>query len=136
MPRLIYSLIPSSVPADGSSGFKAETGRYHIYVSLACPWAHRTLIVRKIKGLEDVISVTVVDWFLAEKGWNFTDQVSIINTMISLLSNCFDTIIILYIFLFIGIIMQFEKIIFFDIILYRFCIKSEDNSITKNKKKQ
>ena len=96
--KITYSLIPSSIPADGSSGFKAESGRYHIYVSLACPWAHRTLIVRKIKGLEDVISVTVVDWFLAEKGWNFTDQVSIVNTMISLLN--FKTIITLYIFSF------------------------------------
>jgi glutathionyl-hydroquinone reductase len=44
----------------GSSGFKGESGRYHLYVSLACPWAHRTLIVRKLKRLEDVISVSVV----------------------------------------------------------------------------
>ena len=40
--------------ADGSSGFRAEPGRYHLYVSLACPWAHRTIIVRRLKGLEDV----------------------------------------------------------------------------------
>ena len=62
-------------PADGSTDFKAEAGRYHIYVSLACPWAHRALIVRELKGLEDVISISVVDWYLTDKGWSFTDQV-------------------------------------------------------------
>lgn len=62
------------VTADGSSGFKAEANRYHLYVSLACPWAHRTLIVRRLKGLEDVISVDVVDWLLADKGWFFSDE--------------------------------------------------------------
>ena len=61
------------VTADGSSGFPAEANRYHLYVSLACPWAHRTLITRKLKGLEDVISFTVVDWFLGPEGWTFTD---------------------------------------------------------------
>ena len=49
-----------AVTADGSSGFKAESGRYHLYVSYACPWAHRTLIYRKLKGLDDHISVSVV----------------------------------------------------------------------------
>lgn len=63
------------IAADGSSGFPAEAGRYHLYVSLACPWAHRTLIMRKLKGLEDIISYTVVDWLLTPKGWSFTDQV-------------------------------------------------------------
>lgn len=63
------------VTADGSSGFKAEAGRYHLYVSLACPWAHRTLIFRKLKGLEDVISVNVVDWMLNfETGWEFNEK--------------------------------------------------------------
>lgn len=62
------------ITADGSSGFKAEKDRYHLYVSLACPWAHRTLIVRKLKGLEEVFPYTVVDWLLGENGWNFTDQ--------------------------------------------------------------
>ena len=61
--------------ADGSSGFKAQAGRYHLYVSLACPWAHRKLIVRKLKGLEDVISVNVVDWLNVERGWEFNAQV-------------------------------------------------------------
>ncbi|CAL1541364.1 unnamed protein product [Lymnaea stagnalis] len=62
------------ITADGSSGFKSEANRYHLYVSLACPWAHRTLIVRSLKGLEDIISFTVVDWFLDKNGWAFTDQ--------------------------------------------------------------
>ncbi|XP_055329006.1 glutathionyl-hydroquinone reductase YqjG-like [Paramacrobiotus metropolitanus] len=61
------------VTAEGSSGFVAEPGRYHLYVSLACPWAHRTLIVRKLKGLEDIISVNVVDWLLQEV-WSFNGQ--------------------------------------------------------------
>ena len=60
------------VTADGSSGFKAEANRYHLYVSLACPWAHRTLIVRRLKGLENVISVNIVDWLLEKEGWKFT----------------------------------------------------------------
>jgi putative glutathione S-transferase len=60
------------VTADGSSGFKAEPGRYHLYVSLACPWAHRTLIARALKGLTDVISVSVVEPVMTE-GWCFSD---------------------------------------------------------------
>lgn len=55
----------------GDSGFKAEPGRYHLYVSLACPWAHRTLIFRALKGLEQMISVSVVHWYMAEDGWTF-----------------------------------------------------------------
>ncbi|XP_033740534.1 glutathionyl-hydroquinone reductase YqjG-like [Pecten maximus] len=62
------------ITADGSSGYKAESGRYHLYVSLACPWAHRTLIVRKLKGLEQTISCDVVDWFMDGQGWSFTDK--------------------------------------------------------------
>jgi putative glutathione S-transferase len=57
----------------GSSGFKAEAGRYHLYVSLACPWAHRTLIMRKLKGLEDMISLSVVHWRMLEHGWTFEE---------------------------------------------------------------
>ena len=49
----------------GAGGFKAEPGRYHLIVSLACPWAHRTLIFRRLKGLEDMISLSVVHWLLA-----------------------------------------------------------------------
>ncbi|WP_184799831.1 glutathione S-transferase family protein [Nitrospirillum iridis] len=56
----------------GEGGFKAEPGRYHLYVSLACPWAHRTLILRALKGLEDAISVSVVHWRMLEEGWTFT----------------------------------------------------------------
>ena len=57
----------------GEAGFKAEKGRYHLYVSLACPWAHRTLIFRKLKQLEDYIGVTVVDSVMLENGWEMTD---------------------------------------------------------------
>lgn len=61
------------VTADGSSGFPAEADRYHLYVSLACPWAHRALIFRKLKKLEDVVSVSVVHWHMGEYGWSFED---------------------------------------------------------------
>jgi putative glutathione S-transferase len=57
----------------GASGFKAEADRYHLYVSYACPWAHRTLIFRKLKGLEDMIPISVVHWYMAERGWTFMD---------------------------------------------------------------
>ncbi|SDC98902.1 putative glutathione S-transferase [Cupriavidus sp. YR651] len=57
----------------GTGGFRAEPGRYHLYVSLACPWAHRTLILRKLKGLEDMIGVSVVHWLMREEGWTFAD---------------------------------------------------------------
>jgi glutathionyl-hydroquinone reductase len=60
-----------SAGATGKGGFKAEAGRYHLYVSLACPWAHRTLIFRAIKGLEDLISVSVVHPLMLEHGWTF-----------------------------------------------------------------
>lgn len=55
----------------GEAGFNAEAGRYHLYVSLACPWAHRVLIYRALKGLEDMLPVSVVHWFMADKGWTF-----------------------------------------------------------------
>ena len=59
------------VTADGSSGFPAEPGRYHLYVSSACPWAHRTLIFRKLKRLENAISVSLAEPLMAEQGWSF-----------------------------------------------------------------
>ena len=59
------------VKRDGSSAYKPERGRYHLYVSLACPWAHRTILLRKLKGLEDVIGMTVVDPVRDERGWAF-----------------------------------------------------------------
>lgn len=55
----------------GDAGFKAEAGRYHLYVSLACPWAHRTLAFRALKGLEEMIDVSIVDWFMGANGWTF-----------------------------------------------------------------
>ena len=58
-----------SAGPDGKAGFKAEVGRYHLYVSLACPWAHRTLILRELKGLQDAISVSVVNPLMLEHGW-------------------------------------------------------------------
>jgi putative glutathione S-transferase len=67
------------VTADGSAGpsgeggFKAEPGRYHLYVSLACPWAHRTLIFRKLKKLEALIGVSDVHWFMGDHGWSFDE---------------------------------------------------------------
>ena len=61
------------ITADGSSGFQAASGRYHLYVSLACPWAHRTLIMRSLKGLEDAIGLSIVDAVLSDKGWFFSD---------------------------------------------------------------
>jgi putative glutathione S-transferase len=69
------------VTADGSAGpsgeggFKAEAGRYHLYVSLACPWAHRTLIFRKLKKLEDLITVSIVDPLMLSKGWEFKNEI-------------------------------------------------------------
>ena len=57
----------------GKAGFKAEKGRYHLYVSLACPWAHRTLIFRQLKDLQEYIDVTVVDAVMLENGWEFSD---------------------------------------------------------------
>ena len=68
------------ITADGSAGptgkggFKAEAGRYHLYVCLACPWAHRTLIFRALKGLENMIDVSVVDYFMGESGWTFDQE--------------------------------------------------------------
>src|SRR5579883_744909 len=56
----------------GSDGFSAAPGRYHLYVSLACPWAHRTLIMRALKGLEQIIPVSVTHWLMAEQGWSFS----------------------------------------------------------------
>jgi glutathionyl-hydroquinone reductase len=57
----------------GRAGFTAESGRYHLYVSLACPWAHRTLIMRALKGLEAQVPISVVHWRMLERGWTFDD---------------------------------------------------------------
>ncbi len=70
---------PDGTPGPtGDGGFEAELGRYHLYVSLACPWAHRTLIFRALKGLEASISVSVVHWFMGKHGWTFDSGPSVI----------------------------------------------------------
>ncbi len=67
------SAFRGAVTRDGTpGGFRAEPGRYHLYVSLACPWAHRALIMRALKGLEGAIELSVVHWLMAEQGWSFT----------------------------------------------------------------
>ena len=64
----------NKITADGSSGFKAEPDRYHLYICWACPWAHRTAIMRQLKGLENVISLSVVAPEIEENGWEFSDE--------------------------------------------------------------
>ncbi len=56
---------------DKAPAFPAEAGRYHLYVSLACPWAHRTLIMRRLKGLEELVGLSVAHWLMGEDGWSF-----------------------------------------------------------------
>ena len=71
-PKFRNWVTPDGSPGpSGSGGFKAERGRYHLYVSLACPWAHRTVLFRKLKGLEDVISMTEVEPLMGDEGWQF-----------------------------------------------------------------
>jgi glutathionyl-hydroquinone reductase len=69
-----YITADGSPGPTGKGGFKAESGRYHLYVSYACPWAHRTLIFRKLKGLEEHVSVSVVHFLMLEKGWVFREE--------------------------------------------------------------
>ncbi len=61
-----------------TGSFVAEPGRYHLYVSYACPWAHRTLIFRTLKGLESLISLSVVHWWMGEQGWTFAPAAGVI----------------------------------------------------------
>ena len=63
--------VDGSAGPTGEGGFKAEPNRYHLYISYACPWASRTLIIRKLKGLEDMISLSVVNPYMGENGWTF-----------------------------------------------------------------
>lgn len=72
-----------SAGPSGRPGFKAEAGRYHLYVSYACPWANRTLIFRKLKGLEDMISISVVHWHMGELGWTFDEGEGVITDPIN-----------------------------------------------------
>ncbi|HEX6993745.1 MAG TPA: glutathione S-transferase family protein [Gammaproteobacteria bacterium] len=70
---------PDGAPGpSGKGGFKAEPGRYHLYVSFACPWAHRTLILRKLKGLEPLIGISAVNSYMGEQGWTFEPGPSVI----------------------------------------------------------
>ena len=62
----------------GEGGYRAEAGRYHLYVSLACPWAHRTLIFRALKGLERMIDVSIVNPYMGEHGWTFEEAPGVI----------------------------------------------------------
>ena len=62
------------ITADGSSGFKAEPGLYHLYISLGCPWAHRTALLWKLKGLEEVVGLSIVDPVISDQGWAFSDK--------------------------------------------------------------
>ncbi|MGH3146167.1 MAG: glutathione S-transferase family protein [Rubrobacter sp.] len=66
------------ITADGSSGFGTEAGRYHLYIAWACPWAHRTAILRRLKGLEEAIGLSVVGSFMGEDGWAFHDEPGVI----------------------------------------------------------
>ncbi|MDQ4063960.1 MAG: glutathione S-transferase family protein [Actinomycetota bacterium] len=66
------------ITPDGSSGFKAEAGRYHLYISWACPWAHRTAILRKLKGLDNAIGFSAVGSFMGEDGWTFHEEPGVI----------------------------------------------------------
>jgi putative glutathione S-transferase len=72
-----FQAIPTTfrdcVTTDGSSGFQAEAGRYHLYIALACPWAQRTFIMRELQGLQEAISISIVDPIMSDQGWRFTD---------------------------------------------------------------
>lgn len=72
------SVFRDQVSPDVDAPFPAEAGRYHLYVSYACPWAHRTLIVRALKGLEGVIGVSVVHWLMRDDGWTFHEGPGVI----------------------------------------------------------
>jgi putative glutathione S-transferase len=72
-------ITPDGSPGpSGEGAFPAESGRYHLYVSLACPWAHRTLVFRTLKGLERHIDVSVVNWVMGEQGWTFEDGLGVV----------------------------------------------------------
>ena len=62
------------ITADGSSGFKAEPGRYHLYISLGCPWAHRTAILWQLKELKDIVGLSIVHPIISEEGWKFSSR--------------------------------------------------------------
>ena len=72
------SVFRDRVTADGSSGFKAEPGRYHLYVALACPWAHRAVVYRALKGLEQAITLSAADPISEPNGWTFTARPGVV----------------------------------------------------------
>ncbi|KAF2855603.1 glutathione S-transferase Gst3 [Plenodomus tracheiphilus IPT5] len=77
------SVFRSFIENKPNAEFPPEKNRYHLYISYACPWAHRTLIVRALKGLEDIISYTSVHWHMGEKGWRFATSSEVSNGEIS-----------------------------------------------------
>lgn len=74
---------PDGTAAPSGRGFEAQCGRYHLYVSLACPWAHRTLIMRNVKGLQDMIGVSIVHWHMGDDGWTFAPGPNVISDPIA-----------------------------------------------------
>lgn len=72
-------ITPDGSPGpDGQNAVKAEPDRFHLYVSYACPWAHRTLITRRLKGIEDFLPVSVTHWLMRDRGWTFDDGPGVI----------------------------------------------------------
>lgn len=83
-PQFRHWITPDGSPGiSGDGGFVAEHDRYHLYISLACPWAHRALIFRAIKGLEDMVSVSVVHWYMAEHGWTFAEGDGVVSDTVN-----------------------------------------------------
>ena len=74
----------------GDGGFKAESGRYHLYVSLACPWAHRTMIFRVLKGLQQMISMSVVNSYMGDEGWTFKPGEGVVPDNVNYTSHLYD----------------------------------------------
>jgi putative glutathione S-transferase len=74
----------------GQGGFEAEPGRYHLYVSFACPWAHRALILRKLKGLEPLIGISAVNTYMAEQGWTFDPGPGVIPDSVNGVSRLYE----------------------------------------------
>ncbi len=84
-------MTPDGSPGpSGRGGFKAEPGRYHLYVSFACPWAHRTLIVRKLKGLEPLIGVSAVNAYMGSEGWTFDPGPGVIPDTVNGVSKLYE----------------------------------------------
>ncbi len=79
-----------SAGPSGESGYKAEADRYHLYVSLACPWAHRTLIFRELKRLQNIISISVVHWHMAENGWTFKTGEGVVSDTVNGVKNLYQ----------------------------------------------